>query len=81
MTPAKPLLKLLEQALAFAHAALDQPSTDRISVARTHAEAVLPKLRRPSRIRATLGEARQIVLLVTQLKHVLSAIDRTPAFA
>ena len=81
MTPAKTLLDLLERALAFAHAAVEDPSSDRISTARSHAEAVLPKLRRVSRIRATLGEARQIVLLVTQLKRVLSAIDGGPVFA
>ena len=64
--------------LAFAHAALDHPTPERVATARSHAKAVLPRL---SGMRFTLGEARQIVLLVTQLKRVLSVIDSAPAFA
>ena len=59
------LERLLEQALAFAHAALDEPTPERIAAARGFAQALL------QRRRFTLAEAR----LATQLKEVLSALD------
>lgn len=74
---AKTLLQLLDRTLAFAHAAVDEPTLERISMARSHAEAVLPSLRRADRIGFTLAEARQIVFLVTQLKRVLRAVSGT----
>jgi hypothetical protein len=70
------LQRFLERALAFAHAALEDATVDNLENARAYADEVLPKLDRLKKYEFTLAEARQIVLLVTQLRTVLSAVDR-----
>ncbi|MDB4969040.1 MAG: hypothetical protein JWN44_4729 [Myxococcales bacterium] len=69
----KPLQPFVERALAFAHAALDEPSDDRLATARSCAADALERVRM---LEFTLGEARQIVLLVTQLRAVLSVAEQ-----
>lgn len=75
MTDKSPLQRFLENALAFAHSALEQPDAQRIRDARNYAAEVVPRLRRMKRFEFTLGEARQIVLLMQQLCAVLGAVD------
>jgi hypothetical protein len=62
----------LERALAFAHAALEHPSLENVERARRHATAVLARLQRT---RLTLGEAPRTLLMATQLRTVLNAVD------
>ncbi|MCU1281481.1 MAG: hypothetical protein JWM53_5027 [bacterium] len=63
----------VERALALAHAALDEPSDDRLAAARSHADDALERVRD---LDFTLGEARQIVSLVNQLRVVLAVAER-----
>ncbi|HEY2746108.1 MAG TPA: hypothetical protein VGL86_15840 [Polyangia bacterium] len=63
----------VERALAFAHAALDNPTDDRVTLARVSADEALERVRK---MEFTLGEARQIVLLVAQLRAVLAVVAR-----
>ncbi len=42
-------------------------------------ERALPQLSSLTRVEFTLGEARQIVLLVTQLRAVLGSVERRSA--
>ncbi len=76
MTEAQDLQKLVERALAFAHAAVDEPTTPRILEARTLANRLLPRLGRVKPPAFTLGEASRIVALVSQLRAVLDVLER-----
>jgi hypothetical protein len=73
MTAANSLQRFVERALAFAHTALEQPTEDNLSLARLCADDALGRMRT---FEFTLGEARQIVLLVSQLRAVLATVDR-----
>ena len=75
MTDKHPLERFLENALAFAHSALEHSDADRVRDARRYAAEVGPRIRRLERFELTLGEARQIALLMQQLRAVLSAVD------
>jgi hypothetical protein len=68
--------RFLERALAFAYAALEEPTPERISDAKACAEEVLPRIKQMKRFGFTLGEARQIVVLAGQLTTVLAALER-----
>jgi hypothetical protein len=70
------LQQFLERALAFAHAALDEPTFERLARAERFAGEVLPQVEQLGRFEFTLGEARQIVLLVKQLYAVLAVVER-----
>jgi hypothetical protein len=70
------LQSFVERALAFAHAALDNPTDERVTLARVSADDALERVRK---LELTLGEARQIVLLVAQLRAVLSVVQRRTA--
>jgi hypothetical protein len=76
MTDAQSLRKSVEKALAFAHAAVDDPTTYRILEAKSYAEEVLPRLGRMKPAAFTLAEARRMVALVGQLRAVLSVLER-----
>lgn len=65
----------LERAIALAHAALDEPTPDRVASARRYAGEVFPRLRRIERYAMTLGEARQLAELISQLRSVIAAVD------
>ncbi|MCU1276543.1 MAG: hypothetical protein JWM53_89 [bacterium] len=73
MTRNQSLQGFVERALAFAHAALDEPTDDRVVMARATAEDVLARVHK---LDFTLAEARQIVLLVGQLRAVLTVVER-----
>jgi len=69
------LKNFLERAIALAHAALDEPTPERIASARRHAAEVFPRLRRIERYAMTLGEARLLAELITELRSVIAAVD------
>ena len=75
MIEKSPLERFLESALAFAHAALEDPSHDRLADARRYAAEVAPRMEKVKRLELTLAEARQIVLLMRQLRAVLAVVD------
>jgi hypothetical protein len=68
------LTRFLENALAVAHAALDEPTSGRVAQARRYAAEVRLRIKRPRR-QFTLGEAAQIARLLKQLHIVHGAID------
>jgi hypothetical protein len=70
------LQKAIERALALAHAAVDEPSDDRIHEAKRQAAEVLPWIGRMHQTRFTLGEANRILQLMGQLRAVLAVVDR-----
>jgi hypothetical protein len=76
MTVKHSLRQLVERALAFAHAAVDEPTDDRVTLARLSAEDALARV---PKLDLTLGEARHIVLLVKQLRAVLAVVERRTA--
>jgi hypothetical protein len=71
--------QLLERALAFAHAALEEPTEEREQYARRCARELMPEVTRARRRAMTLGEARQLVLRMRQLRAVLAAVERQSA--
>jgi hypothetical protein len=81
MTDPESLRHFLETALAFAHAALDDPSDDQVARARRYAEDVMPRIERLRRLEFTLSEARQVALLLKQLRSVLAVVERRHALA
>jgi hypothetical protein len=76
MTEAQNLQKLVERALAFAHAAVDDPTAVHILEARSYAQKIVPELGRLRRPSFTMSEANRIVSLVAQLRAVLDVLDR-----
>ena len=63
----------LERALAFAHAAADDPTEERISLARTSAQHALAYV---GALDFTLGDARHLTHLAAQLRAVLAVVER-----
>jgi hypothetical protein len=76
MTQTQSMKVFLEQALAFAHAALEEPTPERIHRAQRQVAQVFPRLRWIDRCPLTLAEARQLVELVIELRAVLGAVAR-----
>jgi hypothetical protein len=76
MTEAQTLQKLVERALAFAHAAVDDPTAVHILEARSYALKIVPELGRLKQPSFTMTEATRIVSLVSQLRAVLDVLDR-----
>jgi hypothetical protein len=76
MTSKYSLRHIVERALAFAHAAVDDPTDDRVTLARLSAEDALARV---GNLDFTLGEARHIVPLVSQLRAVLAVVERRTA--
>lgn len=68
--------QLVHKALAFAHAALDEPSPDYVIEARRYAEAVLPQLERLGARPVGLGEAHELFTLAGQLRMVMQQLER-----
>jgi len=75
MTETESMRNFLERTLALAHAALDEPTPERVASARRFAAEVFPRLRRIERYAMTLGEARQLAELITELRAVIAAVD------
>ena len=69
--------RLLDVALAFAHAALNEPTDRRVTQARLRAEEVLPRIRSLNPSGLPLTEATEVISMVKQLRAVLSLIDRS----
>ncbi len=69
------LKKSVERALAFAHAAIEQPAVYRGWEVRRHANEVLASVSRARRAAMTLAEAHLFVALVGQLRAVLQVLD------
>jgi hypothetical protein len=76
MTEAQDLQKLVERALAFAHAAVDDPTAIHILEAHSYAQKIVPQLGRLSKPTFTMTEATRIVNLVSQLRAILDVLDR-----
>jgi hypothetical protein len=68
MTDNRSLRCALERALAFAHAALEDPTPERVESARERAAEVLAKLKPLHRTSFTLSEARQLIGLANQVR-------------
>jgi hypothetical protein len=65
----------LERALAFAHAALAEPTAERVATARRLARELMPRMTRARRRAMTLSEARELVERLQKLRTVLAALD------
>jgi hypothetical protein len=76
MTDAESLRKSVEKALAFAHAAVDEPTAYRILEAKSYAEEVLPRIGRLRPPTFTLSQARRMMALIGQLRAILKVLDR-----
>lgn len=70
------LRKAIEKALAFAYAAIEEPTTYRILEAKSHADEVLPHVAGLNGRAFTLGEGKQLIDLVAQLRAVLTVLNR-----
>jgi hypothetical protein len=75
MTETQSMKNFLERTLALAHAALEEPTAERVASARRHAAEVFPRLRRIEKYAMTLGEARQLAELITELRSVIAAVE------
>lgn len=76
MTTLKPLPHLLEKALAFAHAAVDDESGDRVGEARRFATEALGYVERIKPASFTLAEARHVFELASHLRTMLALLER-----
>ncbi len=76
MMTAQAVHRMAERALAFAHAALDEPTPRRVAEARTRAAEVLPTVARMKPSAVPLSDARHLYELVTQLRAILGILDR-----
>lgn len=76
MKNAQSVQRLVEHALAFAHAALDESTPHRVAMAKMYAAEVLPHIGRMRPAALTLSEARRLMEHVVQLRAVLEALDR-----
>ncbi len=68
--------RLVESALAYAHAALDDTTPMRVAAAKMYAGEVLPYLDQVKPRAVPLGEARQLLDLVGQLRAVLGVLEK-----
>lgn len=75
MTESQSLRQSVERALAFAYAAVDDPTAYRILEAQRYADQVLPRLQQLKPPAFTLTEAKRMVALVGQLRALLSVLD------
>jgi hypothetical protein len=66
------LQRFLERALAFAQVALESPTVERLRQVRDY----LDVLGRVERLQMTLAEARQIVVLLQQLRLLTARADQ-----
>lgn len=66
----------VERALAFAHAALDETTLQRVTQAKLYAAELLPRLATLVPAALALGEAGQLFEHLAQLRAVLGVLDR-----
>ncbi len=76
MTNTQSMQAMLERALAYAHAALDETTPHRVAESKKYAAQVLPYLGRMKPAAFTLGDGRRMIELVSQLRAVLEVLDR-----
>jgi hypothetical protein len=81
MVNAHEVRRIVEEALAFAHAALDDPTPKRIAEAKRHAAHVLPSMARATARGLALGDAKQLVDLVGELRAMLQVAERRSTLA
>jgi hypothetical protein len=67
------LMPVVEHAIELANAAVDNPTDDRINLARASAISALERVRT---LDFQTAEAGMIVVLVAQLRAVLSVVER-----
>jgi len=79
MNDSQSLRGFLERTLALAHAALEEPTSERIAKARRQAAEVFPRMRRLEHGPLTMTEARLLIELVTELRTVIGAVARAEA--
>lgn len=70
---------LVEKALAFAQAAIDETTPQRVAEAKTYAANILPRIADMRPYGFTLGEARRFVASVGQLRASLTVLERKAA--
>jgi hypothetical protein len=68
--------RLVEKALAYAHAALDETTPYRVAEARMYAAEVLPSVSRMKPRAIGLSEARALFELLGQLRAVMEVLER-----
>jgi hypothetical protein len=66
----------LERALALAHAALEEPTSERVRQARLHASEIFWRMHRIEREAMTMSEARLLVELMVELRAVIGTLAR-----
>ena len=71
-----PVKQLVQKALAFAHAALEDTQPHYVIEAKRYAQAVLPRLHQIEVRPAALGEAHELWSLVGQLRAVMTLLER-----
>ena len=74
--PHTSIRQMVQKALAFAHAALDDTRPIYVAAARRYAASVLPKAQRLQRRGLPLGEAHELLALVGQLRAVMGLLER-----
>lgn len=70
------LQRAVENALAYAHAAVDSPTPPRVAEARRRGQEALAMVARMRRAPWTLNEASRIVTRVGHLRELLALIER-----
>ncbi len=70
-------LRAVEKALAFAHAALEEPTPHRVMLAKRYAAQALPQLAGPARPHSSPAEARRLLESAGQLRALLAVVERT----
>jgi hypothetical protein len=76
MKNVRPVKHLVQKALAFAHAALDDTTPRYVAEAMRYAEEVLPHVSSLKPPAALLGEAHELMTLVGQLRAVMKLLER-----
>jgi len=76
MSDVQSVQRLLQRALAFAHAALDETTPFRVAESKRYAAQLWPRLKQLETRAFTLGEGRNVIDLCGQLRAVLEVLDR-----
>jgi hypothetical protein len=68
--------RVVQKALAFAHAALDETTPHRVAAARRYAAEVLPCIERLRPSAFTMSDGGELIALVGQLRALLQVLER-----
>jgi hypothetical protein len=77
MTSSIALLRMLERALAFAHGALEDPTPERVGLAKAASEQAMSRLSRIEKLQLTLTDAKEVLELTEHLRTVVALLERT----